>query len=56
MVHVQLGVVLAESGRIDEGRRHIERALALRPGDPMAIRNLQALEAIAARRGGGALR
>jgi Flp pilus assembly protein TadD len=56
MVHVQLGVVLAESGRIDEGRRHIERALALRPGDPMAIWNLQALEAIAARRGGGALR
>ncbi len=37
-------------------RRHIERALALRPGDPVAIQNLQALDALAARRGGGALR
>ena len=51
MVHVRLGVVLAESGRIDEGRRHLERALALRPGDPVVMQNLRALEMLGSQGG-----
>jgi Flp pilus assembly protein TadD len=51
MVHLRLGVVLAECGRIDEGRRHLERALDLRPNDPVLLQNLRALEALESQRG-----
>ncbi len=48
-IQIRLGVVQAEAGRAAEARRHLERALVLRPGDPSALRNLRALEALEAR-------
>jgi Flp pilus assembly protein TadD len=49
-IQVRLGVTMAEAGRLDEGRRHLQKALQLRPNDPSALRNMQVLDAMQAPR------
>ena len=41
--HATLGTILSDTGREQEGRRHLERALELRPGHPQALQQLQRL-------------
>jgi len=44
MAHTNLGVVLADLGRIPEARSHLQQALALAPNFPAAMAELAALE------------
>jgi Flp pilus assembly protein TadD len=42
-VQIRLGVLLSQQGRFAEAERHYHRALAIRPGDPSTLKNLEIL-------------
>jgi tetratricopeptide (TPR) repeat protein len=50
LVHLRLGVLNAQMGRVAQARAHLELAQRIRPGDPAAQRNLEKLSGIAEQR------